>query len=79
MYIENTDKDEDLKQYEGVKIKVIGVGGGGNNSVNRMIEEGIKDVEFIAINTDRQILEVSRAKDKLQIGEKITRGLRSRW
>lgn len=75
MYIEKEERDEDERQYEGAKIKVIGVGGGGNNSVNRMIEEGIKDVDFIAVNTDRQILEISRAKTKLQIGEKITRGL----
>ncbi len=56
-------------------IKVIGVGGAGNNAVNRMIEAGIKGVDFIAVNTDRQALQTSRANTKIQIGEKITRGL----
>ena len=56
-------------------IKVIGVGGAGNNAVNRMIESGIANVEFIAINTDRQALEKSKAASKVQIGEKLTRGL----
>ena len=57
------------------KIKVIGVGGAGNNAVNRMIEAGIKNVEIIAINTDRQALTSSKASSKIQIGEKLTRGL----
>ncbi len=56
-------------------IKVIGVGGAGNNAVNRMVESGIKNVEFIAVNTDRQALVLSKAASKIQIGEKITRGL----
>ncbi len=56
-------------------IKVIGVGGAGNNAVNRMIESGIKGVEFISVNTDRQALKQSNASTKIQIGEKITRGL----
>ncbi len=56
-------------------IKVIGVGGAGNNAVNRMIDSGIKGVEFIAVNTDRQALQLSKASSKIQIGEKITRGL----
>ena len=56
-------------------IKVIGVGGAGNNAVNRMIEAGIKNVEFIAVNTDRQALNLSKANSKIQIGEKLTRGL----
>ena len=56
-------------------IKVIGVGGAGNNAVNRMIEAEIKGVEFIAVNTDRQALQKSKAQTKIQIGEKITRGL----
>ena len=56
-------------------IKVIGVGGAGNNAVNRMVEAGIKGVEFIAVNTDRQQLQKSKAPTKIQIGEKITRGL----
>ncbi|MCI8397113.1 MAG: cell division protein FtsZ [Clostridia bacterium] len=56
-------------------IKVIGVGGAGNNAVNRMIQSGIKGVEFISVNTDRQALKNSNASTKIQIGEKITRGL----
>ncbi len=56
-------------------IKVIGVGGGGNNAVNRMIEHGVEGVEFIAVNTDAQALNLSAAEVKLQIGTKLTRGL----
>ncbi|MCM3610744.1 cell division protein FtsZ [Planococcus sp. MERTA32b] len=56
-------------------IKVIGVGGGGNNAVNRMIEHGVKGVEFIAVNTDAQALNLSKAEIRLQIGGKLTRGL----
>ena len=56
-------------------IKVIGVGGAGNNAVDRMIEAGIKGVDFIAVNTDKQQLKKSKAPTKIQIGEKITRGL----
>ncbi len=57
------------------RIKVIGVGGGGTNAVNRMIEEGIQGVEFIAVNTDAQALLLSRAPTRVRIGEKLTRGL----
>ncbi len=57
------------------QIKVVGVGGAGNNAVNRMIESGLKCVEFIAINTDKQDLTLSKATQKIQIGEKITKGL----
>ena len=56
-------------------IKVIGVGGGGCNAVNRMVEAGLKGVEFIAVNTDRQALNRCLAETKVQIGEKLTRGL----
>ena len=56
-------------------IKVVGVGGAGNNAVNRMIESGIRNVEFISVNTDRQALQLSKANSKIQIGEKLTRGL----
>lgn len=56
-------------------IKVVGVGGAGNNGVNRMVEAGVKSVEFIAVNTDRQALNMSKANRKIQIGEKLTRGL----
>ena len=56
-------------------IKVIGVGGGGNNTVNRMIEHGVQGIEFIAVNTDAQALNLSKAEVKIQIGEKSARGL----
>ena len=57
-----------------VSIKVIGIGGGGGNAVNRMVTGGVSGVDFIAINTDKQVLNFSAAPVKLQIGEKITRG-----
>ena len=57
-----------------VKIKVIGVGGGGNNAVNRMISTNIRGVEFVSVNTDRQALHKSEAPNQLVIGEKITKG-----
>ena len=67
---------EDVTMMDGTAtIKVIGVGGAGNNAVNRMIEAGIKGVDFISVNTDRQALQKSKAGTKIQIGEKITRGL----
>ncbi|AGK52993.1 MAG: cell division protein FtsZ [Bacillus sp. (in: firmicutes)] len=56
-------------------IKVIGVGGGGNNAVNRMIEHGVQGVDFIAVNTDAQALNLSKAEIRMQIGGKLTRGL----
>ncbi len=56
-------------------IKVVGVGGAGNNGVNRMVDSGLKGVEFIAVNTDKQALGMSKANKKIQIGEKLTRGL----
>ncbi|KPU28314.1 cell division protein FtsZ [Caloranaerobacter sp. TR13] len=65
--------DVELDQF--ACIKVIGVGGGGNNAVNRMIESQVKGVEFIAINTDKQALHTSKAEIKIQIGEKLTKGL----
>ncbi|HAJ66351.1 MAG TPA: cell division protein FtsZ, partial [Clostridiales bacterium] len=57
-----------------VTLKVIGVGGAGNNVVNRMVKSGTQGVEFIAINTDKQALSVSNADQKIQIGEKMTHG-----
>ena len=57
-----------------VKIKVIGVGGGGNNVVNRMVRSGTRGVDFVAVNTDKQALNVSNAAYKIQIGEKLTHG-----
>ncbi|HRA40443.1 MAG TPA: cell division protein FtsZ, partial [Pyrinomonadaceae bacterium] len=59
----------------GARIKVIGVGGGGGNAVNRMIEAGIKGVDFIVANTDLQALNASKAPMKIQLGSKSTRGL----
>ena len=56
-------------------MKVVGVGGGGGNAVNRMIEEGLAGVEFISVNTDSQALVTSRSDVKVQIGRKLTRGL----
>lgn len=58
-----------------VKIKVVGVGGGGNNTVNRMIEHGVQGVEFMAVNTDAQALNLSKAEKRMQIGAALTRGL----
>ena len=61
--------------YEsGVNIKVIGVGGGGNNAVNRMISSNIRGVEFITINTDSQVLASSGSNTKITIGAKLTHG-----
>ncbi|KAF7145509.1 hypothetical protein RHSIM_Rhsim04G0016100 [Rhododendron simsii] len=62
-------------QMDSAKIKVVGVGGGGNNAVNRMIGSGLQGVDFYAINTDAQALLQSAAKNPLQIGELLTRGL----
>ncbi|MFQ5812715.1 MAG: cell division protein FtsZ [Anaerolineae bacterium] len=59
------------------QIRVVGVGGGGSNAVNRMIEEGLQGVEFIAINTDAQALMLSEAPKRLRIGDKLTKGLGS--
>lgn len=67
------DFDVDVEEF--AKIKVVGVGGGGNNAVNRMVDCGVRGIEFIAFNTDRQALFSSRAEQKLQIGEKLTKGL----
>src|SRR6201988_3910321 len=57
------------------KIKVIGVGGGGNNAVNRMIDSGMEGIEFVVANTDLQALRMSRAPMKIQLGVKLTNGL----
>jgi len=65
--------DMDLEQY--AEIKVIGVGGGGNNAVNRMISAGLRGVDFLSVNTDAQALLLSQAPMKIQIGEKLTKGL----
>ena len=65
----------DTETTSPAKIKVVGVGGGGNNAVNRMIDADVKCVEFIAVNTDKQDLSLSKATQKIQIGAKLTKGL----
>jgi len=67
--------DTDIPSNNMAVIKVVGVGGGGGNAVNRMIEEGVRRVEFVAINTDAQALAISDADIKVHIGQDITRGL----
>src|SRR5512144_2371342 len=76
------DMDSTNKQVEEktgkeafARIKVIGVGGGGSNAVNRMMDEGIKGVEFIAVNTDAQALMLTKAPSRVRLGDKLTRGL----
>ncbi len=69
------DNRENDYMNDNAKIFVVGVGGGGNNAVNRMIDCGLDTVEFLALNTDSQALQVSRAKNKVQIGQKLTKGL----
>src|SRR2546425_6057301 len=76
-------KDEDMNirfafdegPTNGARIKVVGIGGGGGNAVNRMIESGIEGVEFISANTDLQALRTSLAPVKLQLGSRLTKGL----
>jgi cell division protein FtsZ len=65
----------EVNEERHAQIKVIGIGGGGSNAVNRMIESGMKGVTFIAVNTDKQALSMSKAETKIQIGEKLTKGL----
>ena len=65
---------QDLNSTSVVKIKVLGVGGGGNNAVNRMIDANVASAEFVAINTDKQALLISKANKRLQIGERLTGG-----
>ena len=60
--------------YGVANIKVIGVGGGGNNAVNRMVRAGIRSAEFVAVNTDKQALLMSKAQHRIQIGELLTGG-----
>lgn len=71
----DTNEFEDITVPPVAIIKVVGVGGGGNNAVNRMISAGIKSAEFIAINTDKQALLSNKAKTRIAIGEKLTKGL----
>ena len=65
----------DLFEERVVKIKVIGVGGAGNNVINRMIDAGVDGVDFVVVNTDKQDLNNSLCKNKVQIGEKLTGGM----
>ncbi|MTI85097.1 MAG: cell division protein FtsZ [Firmicutes bacterium] len=67
--------DFEMEMDQFANIKVIGVGGGGNNAVNRMINSGLKGVEFIAVNTDAQALQMALASNKIQVGSKLTKGL----
>jgi len=67
--------DDSEQPISGASIKVVGIGGGGGNAINRMIEAGIQGVQFLVANTDQQSLKASQASVKLQIGEKLTRGL----
>jgi len=67
------DFDVEMEQF--ADIKVIGVGGGGSNAINRMIEANLKGVEFISVNTDSQALALSKAEKKIQVGGKLTKGL----
>ena len=64
--------DEEMTNI--TNIKVIGVGGGGGNAVNRMVESGLRGIEFIAMNTDQQVLLASKATMKVQLGAKLTKG-----
>ena len=73
-YKQNTSPNQ-IKSF--ARIKVVGVGGGGCNAVDRMIEEGLQGVEFVAVNTDAQALMLSQADTRVRIGEKLTRGLGS--
>ncbi len=66
-----------VEDHLGAKIKVVGLGGGGGNAVNRMIEHGVQGVEFIAVNTDLQALNSNRSRTKIQIGNQLTKGLGS--
>ncbi|NPA28638.1 MAG: cell division protein FtsZ [Epsilonproteobacteria bacterium] len=66
---------EEAKTVSGAKIKAIGVGGGGGNMINHMITQGIEGIDMIVANTDAQALETSKAAQKIQLGEKVTRGL----
>ena len=66
MFMDNNNTDENMMLDGTATIKVIGIGGAGNNAVNRMVDSGIKGVEFITVNTDRQALLLSKAASKIQ-------------
>ena len=67
--------EQDFEGASFAQIKVIGVGGAGCNAVNRMVQYGLQGVEFIAVNTDKQALSMNKGDNKIQIGEKLTKGL----
>src|SRR6187455_3867759 len=74
--MDSTNKQAEERGSEAfARIKVIGVGGGGTNAVNRMIDEGIQGVEFISVNTDAQALMLAKASTRVRLGDKLTRGL----
>ncbi len=74
--MDSTNMQDNQQQTESfARIKVIGVGGGGSNAVNRMIDEGIQGVEFIIANTDAQALKNAKAPTRVRLGDKLTRGL----
>ena len=67
--------DESVQKLAKSNVLVVGVGGAGNNAVNRMVEETIGGVEFVGVNTDKQALQLCKAPTLIQIGEKLTKGL----
>ena len=71
----NVENTNDIEDTNFAAIKVVGVGGAGTNAVNRMVDAGLKGVKFIAVNTDKQALKLSRADTTIQIGDKLTKGL----
>ena len=71
--MDSTRKHQPIETF--ARINVIGVGGAGQNAVNRMIDEGIQGVEFIATNTDAQVLALSKSPIRVRLGDKLTRGL----
>ena len=71
----NPDNTNDIEDTNFASIRVVGVGGAGTNAVNRMVDAGLKGVQFIAVNTDKQALKLSRADAVIQIGDKLTKGL----
>lgn len=73
--MDNVTNETDQMQLEGARIKVIGVGGGGGNAVNQMINDKVSGVDFIVANTDLQALDASHAQTKIQLGPKLTKGL----
>ena len=71
----NVENENEVEDTNFAAIKVVGVGGAGTNAVNRMVDAGLKGVKFIAVNTDKQALKLSRADEVIQIGDKLTKGL----